>query len=63
MPYRAHSTVIGSSPRSHSPMNAIFSSNTQVSFHGIGKVALCRVENLSGIHPVYHVRHLSGSDR
>src|SRR5216683_298844 len=37
MPKRAHSIVIGSSPRRHSAMNAIFSSTTQVSFHGIGK--------------------------
>jgi hypothetical protein len=43
-------------------MNAILSSTTQVSFHGIGKVPLCRAENLSGIYPVYDVRYLSGSD-
>jgi len=33
-------------------MNAIFSSTTQVSFHGIGKAPLADEENLSGIYPV-----------
>src|ERR1700730_7422592 len=44
-------------------MKAVFSSITQVSFHGIGKAPFAERENLSGIYPVHNVRYLSGSDR